>query len=183
MVPTTTPGDSCPRCSQHSDPAALDWAEQVRGETEMGRLDRHFTELLQELRVVQTGAQILFAFLLGLAFTPRFAVLDTGQQAVHLGAMVLAAASLVLMVAPVSYHRMVFRRRMRQELVHNAHRFVRLGLALMFLALMGAVHLAASFVLGSWSALLAVGLAAAFAVPWYVLPLWHRSLHRHAHAA
>ena len=44
----------------------------VRGETELQSLDRHFTELLQELRVAQTGVQILFVFLLGLAFTPRF---------------------------------------------------------------------------------------------------------------
>lgn len=174
--------DGCPRCSRLRDASSLDWSEQVRGENEMRRLDRHFSELLQELRVVQTGAQILFAFLLGLAFTPRFAALAPEQRAIHLAALVLAAGSLVLLVAPVSYHRMVFRRRMRQDLVANAHRFVRLGLVLMFLALVGAVHLAATFVLGGWAAPLALVLAAAFAVPWYLLPLWHRSLHRHHHS-
>jgi O-antigen/teichoic acid export membrane protein len=169
----------CTRCQGQRDPHVLAWAEEVRGETELRRLDRHFNELLQELRVVQTGAQILFAFLLGMAFTPRFSALSPSQQVIHLSALVLAAGSLVLLVAPVSYHRMVFRRRMRHELVTTGHRYMRVGLVLMFLALVGAVHLAASFVLGPWSALLAAVLAALFAVPWYLLPLWHRSLHQH----
>jgi O-antigen/teichoic acid export membrane protein len=184
LRPTTdrpSPADpsECARCDDARDSHVLEWAELARGENELRRLDRHFNELLQELRVVQTGAQILFAFLLGLAFMPRFAALEPEQRAVHLTALVLAAGSLVLLVAPVSYHRMVFRRRMRQELVTTGHRYVRVGLVLLFLALVGAVHLAASLVLGPWSALLAALLAAVFAVPWYLLPLWHRSLHRH----
>jgi O-antigen/teichoic acid export membrane protein len=156
----------------------------MRGESELQRIDRNFIELLQELRVAQTGVQILFAFLLGLAFTPRFAALPPVQYGVYLTTLVLSASSAALLIAPVSYHRTVFRRRLKAQLVQTGHRYAQAGLLLLMLALVGAVELAASLVLGGWAAALAAGLAAAFIVLWFVVPLRHRNLHRrHPRAA
>jgi hypothetical protein len=80
-----------------ADQNQVEWNQVVRGETEIQAHDRQFGELLQELRVAQTGVQILFAFLLGLAFTPRFADLSGGQQGVYLVTLVLAAVSAALL--------------------------------------------------------------------------------------
>ena len=151
----------------------------MREETELQSVDRHFNELLQELRVAQTGVQILFAFLLGLAFTPRFPDLTGGQQAIYLVTLVLSAVSAALLIGPVGYHRTVFRQRLRPQLVTTGHRYAVAGLVLLLLALVGAVHLAASFVLGAWASLLAAALAGLFATLWFVIPLVHRVRHQH----
>ena len=150
------------------------WNSDVRGETDIPRVDRNFLELLQELRVTQTGVQILFAFLLGLAFTPRFEDLDRGQEAVYLGALLLTAASAALLIAPVAYHRMVFRRRLKARLVTVTHRCAVIGLVLLLLAVAACVHLAASMVLGGWAALLAAGVAVLFVTVWFVVPWYER---------
>jgi hypothetical protein len=154
------------------------WNEVMRDETELQSVDRHFNELLQELRVAQTGVQILFAFLLGLAFTPRFPDLTTGQQGVYLVTLVLSAISAALLIGPVGYHRTVFRQRLRPQLVKTGHRYAIAGLVLLLLALVGAVQLAASFVLGAWASVLAAALAGLFATLWFLIPLFHR--HQHA---
>jgi hypothetical protein len=150
------------------------WSLAVRGETAVRRLDRHFAELLQELRIAQTGVQILFAFLLGLAFTPAFPHLSRAQHLVYLATLAFAAASAAVLIAPVSHHRMVYRRRVRGDLVRMTDRFVRFGLVLLLIAMVGAVDLAATFVVGSWAAAVAAGIAAFFALCWYGVPLWHR---------
>jgi hypothetical protein len=167
-----------PNCMDAARPAQLDHAEwnlQLRGESEVQRVDRNFLELLQELRVAQTGVQILFAFLLGLAFTPRFAELTTWQHGVYLGTLVSSATSAALLIAPVGYHRMVFRRRLKYRLVETGHRFAVAGLALLLLALVGGVDLAASILIGPWASLLAAVLAGVFVTFWFLLPLLHRA--------
>ena len=153
----------------------------MRGENELQSVDRHFNELLQELRVAQTGVQILFAFLLGLAFTPRFPDLTRAQQGVYLVTLVMSAVSAALLIAPVGYHRTVFRQRLRPQLVETGHRFAIAGLVLLLLALVGAVNLAASFVLGARAALLAGALAGLFALLWFVVPLVARVRYNHGH--
>ena len=80
-----------------------EWNQVMREETELQSVDRHFNELLQELRVAQTGVQILFAFLLGLAFTPRFPDLTGEQQGIYLVTLVLSAVSAALLIGPVGY--------------------------------------------------------------------------------
>ena len=140
----------------------------------MQRLDRNFVELLQELRVAQTGVQILFAFLLGLAFTARFTALDPVQLTVYVVTLVLSASAAALLIAPVTYHRLVFRRRLKAELVQVTHRYALIGLVLLLAALLGSVQLAASLVIGHWSALLAGGLAVFFVAVWFGVPLHHR---------
>ena len=170
----------CPRCqwSAQLDHDA-EWNHIVRGETDVQTVDRHFNELLQELRVAQTGVQILFAFLLGLAFTPRFSTLTGSQQGIYLVTLVLSAVSAALLIAPVGYHRTVFRQRLKRQLVKTAHRYVVAGLVLLLLALVGAVQLAASFVIRGWATLLAAALAGVFVTLWFVVPLIHRVRHQH----
>jgi hypothetical protein len=156
-----------------------EWNQVMREETELQSVDRHFNELLQELRVAQTGVQILFAFLLGLAFTPRFPDLTGSQQGIYLVTLVLSAVSAALLIGPVGYHRTVFRQRLRPQLVKTGHRYAIAGLVLLLLALVGAVQLAASFVLGGWASILAAALAGLFGTLWFAIPLAHRLRHQH----
>ena len=169
---------SHPRQAQDEQLDQSEWNQAVRGESEIQAVDRRFNELLQELRVAQTGVQILFAFLLGLAFTQRFPALTRTQHAVYLVTLVLSATSAALLIGPVGYHRTVFRQRLKAQLVTTGHRYAIAGLVLLLLALVGAVHLAASFVLGAWATLLAAALAALFATLWFVVPLIHLVQHR-----
>jgi hypothetical protein len=80
-----------------------------RDETGLERWDRNFTELLQELRVAQTGVQILFAFLLTLPFTNRFGSVSDLDKVVYVITLMASATATALLIAPVSYHRQVFR--------------------------------------------------------------------------
>jgi hypothetical protein len=149
-----------------------------RAESETQRMDRNWTELLQELRVTQTGAQILTGFLLTVPFQQRFTDLDAFQRAVYLVLVVLALATTGFLVAPVSLHRLLFRRHLKRELVRSADRLARVGLTLLALVLSGSALLLFDVVVGRAAGVVAgttvlVGLAAV----WLVVPL---RLSRHA---
>lgn len=79
-----------------------------RKETPAERADRNFNDLLQELRVTQTGVQVLFSLLLTVPFTARFETVTDFQKDVYFLALLLAATTVVLLVAPVSVHRILF---------------------------------------------------------------------------
>ena len=147
-------------------------------ETEAERADRNFAELLQELRVTQTGVQILFAFLLTIPLQNRFTALDRWQRGVFVAALLLAAAATVCLIAPVAYHRALFARRLKHQVVLVASRFAVLGLGLLGLAITCSVELILDLVLGHGTALLiATGLAALLILAWVVLPLVRRAQH------
>ncbi len=148
-----------------------------RGETELERWDRNFTELLQELRVAQTGVQILFAFLLTLPFTNRFDKTGELDRGVYVATLVAAAAATALLIAPVSYHRLVFRQGRKPDVVSTGSRLATLGLGCLLLAMLGAVFLAVDVVLHQpTAALIVAGLAVLYIFLWYVLPfLGHRT--------
>ncbi|MGF7238860.1 MAG: DUF6328 family protein [Frankia sp.] len=116
-------------------------AAQARGETEAERIDRNWGELLQELRVAQTGVQLLTAFLLSLPFQQRFTTLSDHQRWLYLVVVLLSVAATGLLVMPVSIHRAVFRRREKEILVQVASRVAQAGLALLALAISGVVAL------------------------------------------
>src|ERR1051326_7498703 len=99
-----------------------------RDESAAERADRNFTELLQEVRVAQTGVQILFAFLLTMPFSARFTAIGAVDRAVYVVTLLAAAGASALLVAPVAYHRQVFRQHRKAELVDTASRFARTGL-------------------------------------------------------
>jgi hypothetical protein len=100
-----------------------------RQETREKQADRNWNELLQELRVMETGTQILAAFLFTLPFQQKFSQLDDIQRVVYLILVVLAAVMTVLLLTPISLHRTLFRRRLKREIVENSAVLLRLALA------------------------------------------------------
>src|SRR6478752_8083738 len=120
---------------------SADAAADGRDETVAERADRNFNELLQELRVAQTGVQILFAFLLTLPFTQRFARLSQFEEDVYLVTLVLATFATILMIGPVAQHRLNFRRDLKQHIVWDAHHMAILGLTCLAGAMIAAVLL------------------------------------------
>src|SRR5271154_6639595 len=108
-----------------------------RGETELQRLDRNWNSLLQELRVVQTGVQLLTGFLLTLPFQQRFDVLGEHMRMVYLATVGFSVGATVLLIGPVAMHRLLFRRHRLQVLVSSAHRCALAGLALLGVAMTG----------------------------------------------
>ena len=117
------------------------------------RLSRNWDELLQELRVTQTGTQILTGFLLTLPFTPRFTELSQRQEIIYLATMVGSVVTTGLIVAPVAFHRLLFRQRQKPWLVGAADTTAKVGLVLLALTTSGVVLLVFDVVL-SWSAAL-----------------------------
>lgn len=135
------------------------------------RLDRNWQELLQELRVAQTGVQILTGFLLTLPFTPRFETLSESRHAVYAGALCSAVAATFLLMTPVALHRAMFHRHARPWLVEAAHQASRWGLGTLALANIGAVWLILDVVTTAWVAWLVAALIALFVlVAWVLVP-------------
>lgn len=144
-------------------------------ETELQRWQRNFVELLQELRVAQTGVQILFAFLLILAFSPGFDASDRFTQVFYLTALLSAAASTSLIIAPVAHHRMLFRRRRKPQLVRYSSRMALAGMMLMIISMVSTVLLATDAIVPRPAALvIAAAVAVLFLVFWAVLPFLQR---------
>lgn len=147
-----------------------------RHETADERLDRNWSELLQELRVTQTGTQILVGFLLTLAFQPRFAELDGFQIGVYLAIVVLAVVATVLALAPVSLHRSLFRQREKARIVAVADGMLRVSLAAIALLLAGTALLIFDVVLGRTVGLIAGGAALLLTgTAWFLAPELIRS--------
>ena len=146
-----------------------------RDESEEQRLDRNLAELLQELRVAGLGVQVLFGFLLSLPFTNRFSSLSSGQRGLYLVGLLLAALATVLLLAPVAYHRLVFRRHEKRQLLRFANLTALLGLVAVALAVSAAVLLDVSFVEGG-ALVPAVGVAmfVVFGGLWFARPLRQR---------
>ncbi|MFB1295128.1 DUF6328 family protein [Mycobacterium sp. pW049] len=152
------------------------WDRAQRGETQTERLDRNWASLLQELRVVQTGVQLLTGFLLTLPFQQRFDILDNHMQAVYLATVCAAVASTALLIAPVAMHRILFRRHRLAALVRAAHRCAYAGLLLLAIAVTGMTVIIFDAVVGLYPALIAGGCAlVVFATFWLAWPFSMRS--------
>jgi hypothetical protein len=145
------------------------------GEDEGVRLDRHWNELLQELRLAQTGTQILFAFLLSIAFTNRFQAADRFTHVIFACTLVTSALAMGLFLAPVSFHRIVFQKQLRDRMIPIAGQMAIAGLVLLLVAICGGVLLALDVVVSRQIALTIVGLVLVWFITfWYVLPTWIR---------
>ncbi|GAA1658907.1 DUF6328 family protein [Kribbella alba] len=143
------------------------------------RLDRQWNELLQELRLAQTGTQVLFAFLLSIAFTNRFQDADDFTHDVYAGTMIASAFAAALFLAPVSFHRILFRKKMRDRMIPIAGRMTAGGLFFLILAMSGGILIAIDVVLSRTAAFIVVAfLLAWFIVFWYAIPLWVRRASR-----
>ena len=142
-------------------------------ETYSERLTRNLNELLQELRVTQTGVQVLTGFLLTLPFTNRFSSLDQVQRFSYLGVLTGAVIATGLIIAPVAFHRVLFRHGQRPWLVEAANLAARAGLAALGLTTSGMIWLVFDLVVDRTVAGIAgVVSLLFFTLLWGVVPLW-----------
>jgi hypothetical protein len=146
-----------------------------RHESDGERLDRNFSEQLQEVRIAQAGVQILFAFLLTLPFQQRFTILNGTQRWIYFVTLIAAALSVVFFTAPVATHRVLFRHGVKDFIVRYTSLLTLCGLATLAVSVVGGVTLVLDV-------LLTTGVAAAVgavivllaAVLWVLVPEWHR---------
>lgn len=156
---------------ERRDSHVSDVSASRRGETSAERADRNWVEVLQELRVLQTGTQILTGFLLALAFQPAFSDLTAGQTALYLVLVVLSAVSAIVALAPVALHRVLFQQRAKREVVIYGHVGLITALLTVSVLLVGVVAFVFDFVVGGSAAWWIVGaLAALIAVSWIAVP-------------
>ena len=152
-----------------------DQSQDPRQESTAERDDRNLAELLQELRVSGLGVQVLFGFLLSLPFTARFVKLSGAQQDLYLASRVRSAVATALLLGPVAYHRLVFRRRQKESLIRAASVMAVLGLAAVGLAISTAVLLVCGFVTTAGPAgVITACVAVMFAGLWFAFPLARR---------
>ena len=148
---------------------------EPRQETTAQRDDRNLSELIQELRVAGLGVQVLFGFLLSLPFTTRFGGLTGAQRDLYLACVVGSATATTLLIGPVAYHRLVFRRGMKEELVRFANKLAILGLAAVGLAVLATVLLVTWFVAGAVTgAVITALIAVSIMTLWFTVPLASR---------
>ncbi len=146
-----------------------------RKETVAQRDDRNLSELIQELRVAGLGVQVLFGFLLSLPFTTRFTRLSVAQRDLYLACLLLSAVATVLLIGPVAYHRLVFRRGLKERLVRFANRLAILGLAAVAGAVLAAVLLVTWYVAGAaFGAVVTAVAAVMISALWFTVPLASR---------
>src|SRR5918911_2021369 len=122
-----------------------------RNETSLERSDRNLVELLQELRVAQTGVQVLFAFLLTVPFSNRFRTLGGFERGAYFTALVCSLLASVLLIAPTSFHRLLFRMRQKEYMVDTANRLALGGLAFIAVAMSAVMLLIADVMFGGWA--------------------------------
>lgn len=157
--------------SRHEDPSRRDTSGAARDETPDERADRNWNEVLQELRVLQTGTQILTGFLLALAFQPAFADLTASQTALYLGLVVLSALSAIVALAPVALHRVLFQQRAKPAVVRYGHIALLTALFTVSLLLVGVVAFVFDVVLAVDAAIwISAVLSALILVLWIVVP-------------
>ena len=150
-----------------------------RNETALERCDRNLVECLQEVRVVQTGVQVLFAFLLTAPLAARFDTLDSFQRLDYFATLLATGAAAVLLIAPTAYHRVLFRLGDKEHLVQVANRFTLAGLAFVALSMLGALLLVTDLLFSGAVVVPTIALAAlGVAVTWCVLPLRRRARFR-----
>src|SRR3954466_15644037 len=147
-----------------------------RNETALERCDRNLVELLQEVRVVQTGVQVLFAFLLTAPLAARFPELTPFQRHDYFITLLSAGAAAILLIAPTAYHRILFRCGDKEYLVQVANRFTLIGLAFVAISMIGALLLVTDLmfdgaVVAATGALATLGCLAW----WCLLPLLRRA--------
>jgi hypothetical protein len=153
----------------------METRELLRNETELERVDRNLNELLGELRVVGTGVQVLFAFLLIVPFSAGWHELARGERYVYLAILLVTAAASALLIAPTSLHRLIFRQGDKLYLITTANRMAIAGIVLLGTAMCGILTLLTGFLFG-WAAGagVAVGAVTFFGYLWFGIGLRRR---------
>jgi hypothetical protein len=150
-------------------------SDDGRHETPLERLDRNVEELTGELRVIVTGVQVLFAFLLIVPFNVGFRGIGDFERTVYFVTLLLAALAAACTIAPSAQHRFLFRHDDKQQIVFSSNRVVIAGLAFLALAMCGCLLLVAVKLFGVLAGVLTVaGGAIPFALLWFALPLRRR---------
>jgi predicted membrane channel-forming protein YqfA (hemolysin III family) len=140
--------------------------------TGASRYDRELIELLNELRVVLPGVQVLFAFLLPVPFTQRWTEVDAFGRNVFFVTLLLAAAATALLIAPSAFHRIRFRRRDKRHMLAIANGFAIAGLLLLAAAMTGAVLLVSDLLFTRGAAITVAALTGGvFLLVWFAVPL------------
>ncbi|MET9962458.1 DUF6328 family protein [Streptomyces sp. NPDC006326] len=149
-----------------------------RHESPEQRADRQWQELVQEIRVAQTGVQILFGFLLTVAFTTQFQSLAETDKTIYLITVVLGSLATGALIGPVAFHRMVSGRRIKPQAVVWASRLTFAGIILLLATLVAALFLILRVTthdaLVPW---LVGGVLIWYLLCWFALPMWVRSRH------
>ncbi|MEX0875047.1 MAG: DUF6328 family protein [Actinomycetota bacterium] len=144
-------------------------------ESKPQRLDRELGELLQELRVLLPGVQVLFAFLLTVPFSNRFESTTDSEKGLFLTALLCAALATALLIAPSAFHRILFRERDKEWLIITANRLAITGTVFLAIAMTCALFLVSEVIYGSkLAAAVASGLGVTFLIVWYLVPLARR---------
>lgn len=139
------------------------------------RLDRELIELLNELRVVLPGVQVLFAFLLAVPFSQRFEQLTAVQEDVFFAAFLCTAVATALLIAPSVYHRLRWRKRDKDQILRTSNRLAIAGTAFLAAAIVAVVYLVTDLIYGAvTSIVVTLAAAAMFGWLWYGLPLVRR---------
>ena len=142
------------------------------GETDKERVDRELIELLNEVRVALPGVQVLFAFLLTVPFQQGYSKLTEFHKDMMLAALLSAAVSIILLVAPTAHHRILFRQANKQKLLFIANRLLLAGTVFLAASISISVFVVTDIVVSrSWAAVSTAVLTALFVILWYVVPL------------
>jgi uncharacterized protein DUF6328 len=145
------------------------------GEDPQERTARELIELLQELRIILPGVQVLFAFLLTVPFAARFTELTAVQRYVFFGTLLCTAAATALLIAPSAHHRLLFRQGTREYRLRTGNVLTILGLAFLVPAMVGVVYVITDLMFGIGGAVVVTAvMAASLAGLWFVLPLLYR---------
>ena len=161
-----TAGDLEPDAPREADADPADGRDETFDE----RMDRNWNEMLQELRVTQTGTQIITGFLLAIAFQNRFTELDRFQERVYLGLVLVAVLTTAIGLAPVNLHRVLFRKHAKEVVVQIAHVLLRITLVGVGIILIGAVLLIFDVVVDRTRAVIAAAAIAVVLAAIAVLP-------------
>jgi hypothetical protein len=154
---------------------ALGGAEQRTGEDRQERTARELIELLNELRVILPGVQFLFAFLLTVPFSQRFADLDGLETGAFFVTLLCTAIATALLMAPSAQHRVLWREGVREQRLKLGNTLTIVGLAFLVPAMVGAVFVISGFIFGLVTAVVVtILLILFFALLWFVLPLRYR---------
>ncbi|MFB7512231.1 DUF6328 family protein [Streptomyces sp. NPDC056144] len=146
-----------------------------RDETEDERADRRWQEVIQEIRVAQTGVQILLGFLLTVVFTPHFQGLDQSDKTIYIVTVVLGSLATGALIGPVAFHRIVSGRQVKPQAVVWASRLTFTGLLLLLATLTSALLLVLRVATDdSYVPWLVAGVFAWYVLCWFALPLWVR---------
>lgn len=144
-------------------------------ESKEERRDRELIELLNELRVALPGVQVLFAFLLAVPFTQRFAQVTELQKSVYFASVLLTAVATAFLIAPTTYHRLRWRQRDKERMLVTSNRLSIAGTVFLALAMIAVVFLITDVLYGGWVVVVVTAVVASlFAWFWYGLPLLRR---------